>query len=126
MGRETGVEECVTITTGRRDLANLLNIDDSGVAIAERLGMRCRAYSRARVDFAVEDAAWGVMGNVGDINLALFDYPEPVSLLFTGFMGDVLWDRHTVQPEFLKMEIDKLIYRKSKSSGGCLVVARNP
>jgi hypothetical protein len=102
VAREAGARDCVTIAKSRRDAANLFNTDDSGAAIATQLGMPCRAYLRKTVEgFAVEDAAWAAMGNVGDINLSLFDHPEPVSLLFTGFMGDVLWDRHTVQPDFL-------------------------
>jgi hypothetical protein len=40
------------------------------------------------------------MGNVGDINLAIFDYPEKLCLLFSGFLGDVLWrkDADHVEP----------------------------
>lgn len=101
IAREAGARECVTIAKGRRDAANLFNTDDSGAGIAAQLGMPCRAYQRKTDGFDLEDAAWAAVGNVGDINLSLFDHPEPVSLLFTGFMGDVLWDRHTVQPEFL-------------------------
>lgn len=101
VAREAGTEECVTIVQGRRDMANLLDVDDSGAAVAAKLGMNCKGYSRFRERFPWEDAAWAAMGNVGDINLSLFEYPEPVCLLFTGFMGDVLWDRKTVQPEFL-------------------------
>lgn len=101
IAREAGTRESVTITQGRRDAANLLNTDDSGAGVAAQLGMSCKAYPRHREKFPLEDAAWAAMGNIGDINLSLFEYPEPVCLLFTGFMGDVLWDRSTVQPEFL-------------------------
>ena len=101
IAREAGARECVTIIQGRRDAANLLNVDDSGAKVAAQLGMRCKSYPRFRKDFPLEVAAWAANGNVGDINLSLFDYPKPICLLFTGFMGDVLWDRNTAQPEFL-------------------------
>lgn len=101
VAREAGTQECVTILHSRRDMASLLDVDDSGAAVAAQLGMHCQGYTRTRERFPWEDAAWAVMGNVGDINLSLFDYPEPVCLMFTGFMGDVLWDKKTVQPEFL-------------------------
>lgn len=101
VAREAGAHEAVTISRGRRTAASFFDPSDSGAAVAEQLGMNCTSYRRSRESFPFEDAAWAVMGNVGDINLSLFDYPEPLCLLFTGFMGDVLWDKSTVQPKHL-------------------------
>lgn len=102
MAREAGTLECVTIAEGRRDATSLFNTNDSGAGIAAQLGMNCRVYSRDKAEFPLEDAAWAGVGNVGDIHLSLFEYPGPVCLLFTGFMGDVLWDRNLVQSEWLR------------------------
>jgi hypothetical protein len=101
VAREAGVREAVTISQGRRSLEAIFDPQDSGAVVAASLGLRCNSYDRSRTTFPLEDAAWASVGNVGDINLSLFDYPEPLCLLFTGFMGDVLWDKSTVQPEHL-------------------------
>lgn len=101
VAREAGAREAATIAKGRRTAGTLFDTGDSGAAVASSLGLNCGSYERSQKSFPLEDAAWAVMGNVGDISLSLFDYPAPLCLLFTGFMGDVLWDTRTVQPEHL-------------------------
>jgi hypothetical protein len=101
VAREAGTRDAVTISQGRRSAASLLDLKDSGASVAEQLGIACSSYQRQRNSFPFESASWASTGNVGDINLSLFDYPEPVCLLFAGFMGDVLWGKNTVQPEHL-------------------------
>jgi hypothetical protein len=39
---------------------------------------------------------------VGDVNLTIFDFQHEPYLLFTGFIGDVLWDKDTRQTEPLR------------------------
>ena len=95
VAREAGVRRAVTIERARRDLANLFDPDDSGIEIARHLGMSCTSYSRDPRRLRFEDACWAAMGNVADVGLSLLHPPEPVCLLFTGFMGDVLWDTST-------------------------------
>ncbi len=99
VAREAGVTKAVTLSKSRRDASNLFNLNDSGAKVAEQLGMQCTSYIRKRKNFPHEYTAWAAMGNVGDINLAIFDYPQPLCLMFTGFMGDVFWDKDTIQPE---------------------------
>lgn len=99
VAREAGGREAVTISQGRRDASNLFSLNDSGATVAKQLGLNCAGYDRAMDNYPFEDAAWASMGNIGDINLSIFDYPQPVCLLFTGFMGDVLWGMDTVQSE---------------------------
>jgi hypothetical protein len=100
LAREAGAQEAVTIGRARRAPGHVFSLNDSGAAIAWQLGMTCRVYSRHRKNYPFEDALWASMGNVGDINLAIFDYPRKLTMLFSGFMGDVLWDKehHQVEP----------------------------
>lgn len=102
IAREAGTRHAVTVRRGRREATNLFSLDDSGASVARQLSLSCTAYERDRRDYPFEDAAWASMGNVGDVNLSLFEYPGPVCLLFTGFMGDTMWATDTVQPEPLR------------------------
>jgi hypothetical protein len=94
VAREAGVCDAVTIGKARRTADNPFDLDDSGEPVARQLGLNCRVYSRARKNYPFEDALWASMGNVGDLNLTLFDYPESLCLLFSGFWGGRLWDRN--------------------------------
>ena len=98
VAREAGARDAVTISQARRTKRNSLGLSDSGEAAARQLGLNCKAYSRKRKNYPHEDALWASAGNVGDINLAIFDYPEKLCLLFSGFLGDVLWDRNADDP----------------------------
>jgi hypothetical protein len=102
LAREAGAREAVTIAQARRAPQHILSINDSGVDAARQLGMSCQVYSRTRKSYPFEDALWSSMGNVGDINMAIFDYPEELCSLFTGFVGDVLWDKDARQIEPLR------------------------
>ena len=61
--------------------------------MARQLGLKCKVYSWARKNYPFEDALWASMGNVGDMNLTIFDYPRNLCLLFSGFRGGSLWDK---------------------------------
>tara|TARA_R110001599_G_scaffold276025_1_gene477276 strand:+ start:5959 stop:6315 length:357 start_codon:yes stop_codon:yes gene_type:complete len=47
-------------------------------------------------------AGWAAMGQSGDLNRLRFDYSDTVSLLVTGFYGDVVWSGQTTRPELLR------------------------
>ena len=92
LAAEAGVDEGFTVTHAPRYSRNLFDTDDSGLDIARNLGIDCRAYPRTGHRFPSEDATWAAMGEVGDLHLSIFDYAGDVSLLFTGFYGDVIWE----------------------------------
>jgi hypothetical protein len=115
LARQAGAREAVTIAEARRTPEVISNLNDSGAAAAQQLGMTCKVYSRVRKNYPLEDALWAAMGNVGDLNLTIFDYPEPLCLLFTGFNGGSLWDRHLQPAEPL---------RRKDSSGARFCEAR--
>jgi len=102
LARTAGAREAATIEQGRRTADNLFSLRDSGESVARQLGLSCTTYSRYRRNYPFEDAGWASMGHIGDLSLALFDHPRPVCLLFSGFMGDVLWAKDTVQTEPLR------------------------
>jgi hypothetical protein len=102
LAREAGAREAVTIGQARRTSENIFNLGDSGAAAARQLGLSCKVYSGTRKNYPFDDALWASTGNVGDINLAIFDYPEKLCLLFSGFLGDVLWDKNADHIEPLR------------------------
>jgi hypothetical protein len=102
LAREAGAREAVTIGQARRMPGHVFDLNDSGAEVARQLGMSCRVYSRHRKNYPFEDALWASMGNVGDINMAIFDYPDKLCLLFSGFLGDGLWGNKGPQAEFLR------------------------
>ena len=57
------------------------------------LGMSCDEYDRSAREYPEEETIWAAIGEPYDLNLTLFRYPEPLTLLFTGYLGDVVWDR---------------------------------
>jgi hypothetical protein len=98
LARDAGARAAVTIGRARRTSDNLFDLDDSGADVAGQLGLECEVYSRDRGDYPFEDALWACTGNVGDLNLAIFDYSQGLCLLFAGFMGDVLWEDAEKEP----------------------------
>ncbi|KKM63489.1 hypothetical protein LCGC14_1510920, partial [marine sediment metagenome] len=64
---------------------------DSGKALADRLGLECREYDRIVPHHPFEQTLWAAAGRPGDLNLAVFEYPGPLCVLFTGFHGDKIW-----------------------------------
>jgi len=88
LARQAGCCHSATITSAE---AVLLRRADSGEAIAKRLNLECHVHKRTTTKFEHEEYVWAVMGNPSDLNLTVFDYPEPLTLLFTGFFGDKVW-----------------------------------
>jgi hypothetical protein len=66
---------------------------DSGKAVAVTLGMSCEEYDRTAREYPDEEAVWAALGMPDDLNLTLFRYHEPLTLLFTGYAGSMAWDR---------------------------------
>jgi len=65
---------------------------DSGKHIADKLGMECKEYDRTAKNYPLEETIWATTGQPRVLSWTLFDYPEPLSLLFTGCYGDLTWD----------------------------------
>jgi hypothetical protein len=89
IAREAGCTSSVTI----RQATSLWRGSDSGEEIARVLGLSCVSYDRTGRRYPMEEAIWAISGRPGTLNWTLFDYPQPLSLLFTGPYGDKLWAR---------------------------------
>jgi len=94
IAREAGARQAVTIDKARRHPGHLVGVHDSGADVARQLGLDCKVYRRGRRNYPHEDAVWAGVGNVGDLNFTIFDYPQPLCLLFTGQKGDGVWNRN--------------------------------
>lgn len=121
VAREAGCLESFTIQKSN----SLWRGSDSGHEIAERLGVSCSVYDRNPSPIS-EEAVWAASGWPGDLNLIWFDYPEPLTLLFTGFHGDRIWDRqrHDVRHSLVRGDISGLglcEYRLSRGLFNCPV-----
>lgn len=89
LAKKNGCRKYFTIQQARSVLPSL----DSGEMYASYLGLDVEPYTRYRRDYFDEKAVWASMGSIGDIHLNNFSYPEPLTLLFSGFHGDKVWDR---------------------------------
>jgi hypothetical protein len=89
VGQDAGCRQAVTIEKA----TSLWRGSDSGEPIARALGLSCRTYGRVPREVPHELALWAGEGRPGILNWAQFDFPQPVSLLFTGCHGEKMWDR---------------------------------
>jgi hypothetical protein len=89
IARRAGCRQAVTM----RQSTSLWRGTDTGAEIARNLGLSCRTYNRTARDYPMEASIWAVVGRPGVLNWTLFDYPEPLCLLFTGCHGDKVWAR---------------------------------
>lgn len=55
--------------------------------------MSCEEYDRVAREYPDEEAVWAALGQPYDLNLTLLRYHKPLTLLFTGYHGDIVWDR---------------------------------
>lgn len=96
MAKHMGCSKAVTIESAR----SLFPRSDSGAAIAERLGLECETHPRAGRGTADEIYFWAALGHPQDEHFATFEYPKPVSLLFSGQYGGNIWaiDHHFRSP----------------------------
>ena len=97
LAREAGARDAFTVKEARRMAHELFDTDDAGDLIGTQLGFRMKSYSRFQENYPSEDASWASDGNIGDIYLSVFEYPQPLCLLFTGFLGDVIWGTESRQ-----------------------------
>lgn len=86
---DAGCTQAVTIDKA----TSLWRGSDSGEPIARALGLTCRTYGRVPRDVPHELALWAGEGRPGILNWTQFDFPQPLSLLFTGCHGEKMWDR---------------------------------
>ncbi len=97
VAREAGCTHTVTI----KDSSSLWRGSDSGLPVAEALGMSCMEYARTAKDYPLEETIWAACAWGGTLNYTLFDYTSPLCLFFTGWCGDTMWDRvgeHSMDP----------------------------
>jgi hypothetical protein len=87
VAQRAGCQMAVTI----RQSTSLWRGSDSGEPVARQLGLCCRTYPRTAREYPLETAVWAVTGRAGILNWTLFDYPQPLCLLFTGCHGDKVW-----------------------------------
>jgi hypothetical protein len=84
---------CTRAATIRRS-SSLWRGSDSGEDIAYNLGLSCDDYPRVAKHYPLEETIWAASGRAGIVNWTLFNYPEPLCLLFTGSYGDKAWGRN--------------------------------
>lgn len=89
VSKYAGCEDTVTISKS----SSVFGISDSGKDVAGYLGMTCREYPRTSESYPNEVALWAGEGRAGVLNWSLFEFPEPLTLLFTGCHGEKVWDR---------------------------------
>lgn len=85
-----GCNNAVTLRRAR----SVFGRPDSGERIAKYLGVSCTAYDRSHKLYRCEEAFWAALGNPQDLNLSIFDYPDPLCAFFTGFNGGNIWARN--------------------------------
>lgn len=89
IARHAGCRDAVTICQS----TSLWRGSDSGDRIARRLGLSCKVCNRTAKRYPHEETIWAVVGRPGILNWALFEYPEPLCLFFSGAYGDKVWSR---------------------------------
>lgn len=89
VARHAGCSRAVTLVNS----TSLWRGSDSGLEIARHLGLTCQAYSHDPSAYRRETTIWAAAAKAGGLNFTLFDYPEPLCLLFDGSYGDKVWDR---------------------------------
>lgn len=89
VAKAAGCVQAVTIANATA----LLPSSDDGSAVAAQLGMSCRSYIHHPSAYRNEIAVWAACGHPGGLNLTIFDYPQPLSLLLAGNYGDTVWNK---------------------------------
>lgn len=86
---KAAVKQSVTIGNA----SSMLPRTDSGVEIANHLGLACEVYHHSPANYRYEETIWAAAGDPAGLNLTIFKYPEQLSIFFTGYRGDSLWQR---------------------------------
>jgi hypothetical protein len=96
IARRMGCTQAVTIADARSAIPR----SDSGEEVARQLGLDCTVYPRGGRASTEELFFWAGLGHPQDEHFSIFDYPEPVCMLFTGQFGGSVWsiDSHFHTP----------------------------
>ncbi len=97
IAKHAGCTQAVTI----RQAVSFWRGSDSGEHVAGRLGLSCDTYDRGAKGYPDEVAVWAGCGYANLLNWTLFDYPQPLSLLFIGCCGDRVWSRERLDGPLL-------------------------
>jgi len=89
VAKYAGCKDAVSIV----DSTSLWRGSDSGEKIAPYLDLNCKYYKHDKTSYKNEIAVWAGGGAPGGRNLSLFDYPQPLTLFFSGGFGDTVWER---------------------------------
>ncbi|OQW32775.1 MAG: hypothetical protein A4E19_05295 [Nitrospira sp. SG-bin1] len=73
--------------------------DDSGEEIADKLGIPAKSVIERRSAYRDYDLVLAGLGQSGDLNMTLFDYPDDLTLLVVGTAGDFVW-QNALKKEF--------------------------
>lgn len=118
IARKMGCKKAVTIRQARA----LIPRSDSGREIGESLGLEVTEYDRDNDIGMSELRFWAAMGKPQDINLGIFDYPEPICLFLTGFHGDKVWttDDHDTTARIVRGDTTGLGFTEERLHRGVL------
>ncbi|MHB8957686.1 MAG: hypothetical protein ACYC4U_32390 [Pirellulaceae bacterium] len=89
IAREAGCRNTVTIANA----SSLFPRSDSGREVAGYLGMSCEEYRHTHKAYRREETIWSAAGRPAGLNFTIFNYPEPLCVIFTGYRGDSMWRR---------------------------------
>ncbi len=119
VAQHVGCTQAVTI----QQSSSLWRGPDSGVEIAQYLGLSCRSYDRKAAHYPHEEAFWAASGYCNLLSWTLFEYPEPVCLFFVGCYGDSIWDRKKHKDPFVFQVWDDLAMSEYRLIAGMLQCA---
>ena len=95
IAKDTGCTEAATIIRSN----SIWRGSDSGAHIARALGMSCQEFRCGSRGFRRESTVWAMTGRAGGLNLTIFDYPQPLSVFFSGSYGDTVWDKNPMESD---------------------------
>jgi hypothetical protein len=95
LAAEIGCKKVLTFRTGDRYLEDGEEVDDSGASVGRSLGLSVEEFSRS--DYLRADPQvfpeFAACGDSADLQLSAFAGELRRKLFFTGFGGDLFWDR---------------------------------
>lgn len=99
MAKNAGATYAYTFSGAR----SLIPREDSGADICRIIDLECKEFSNEQDAITDEIWFWAANGSLQDMNLSIFPYPTGVSVMFTGFNGDMVWSKSAIKGQnFLK------------------------
>jgi hypothetical protein len=99
MAKTAGATYAYTFSGAR----SLIPREDSGTEICRIIELECKEFSIEKKAITDEVWFWAANGSLQDMNLSIFSYPPGVSVMFTGFNGDMVWSKSAANGKnFLK------------------------